>query len=214
MIGGSVLVTFDLLCSSAVSVQDILIKNDNDAMLWDLSIYLNGALIKRMAPNQSNDVVIWNFREGKNNVSIAIDAAPRSTSSSNGGLHGELILMQKSIISDYGMIYQNYLSYINNQIYKNSNQILNNTFSIDTISSEKFLISNKNIAIGSRLYYNTVNTSNQVESIRVRADLVRSVSDPISSPAIVSYRLKFKNSKDVKDSGPQLTLDRLTGRYD
>jgi len=129
-------------------------------------------------------------------------------------LHGELILMQKSIISDYGMIYQNYLSYINSQIYKNSNQILNNTFSIDTISSEKFLISNKNIATGSRLYYNTVNTNNQVDSIRVRADLVRSVSDPISSPAIVSYRLKFKNSKDVKDSGPRLTLERISGRYD
>jgi len=212
MIGGSVLITFDLLCSSAVSIQDILIKNDNDSVLWDLSIYLNGTLIKRMAPNQSNDVVVWNFKEGKNNVAIAIDAAPRLTSSSNDGLYGELLLMQKSLISNYGIIYQNSLSYINNQIYKNSNQILNNVFSIDTIASEKFLISSKNIATGSRLYYYSINSNNTVGSIRVRADLTRSSSNPISSPALMSYRLKFKNSKDIKDSGPQLTLDRLTGR--
>lgn len=206
------MITFDLLCSSAVSIQDILIKNDNDSILWDLSIYLNGALIKKMAPNQSNDVVVWDFKEGRNNVAIAIDAAPRVTSSANGGLHGELVLMQKSLISNYGIIYQNYLSYVNNQIYKNSNQILNNSFSIDTIASEKFLISSRNIATGSRLYYYSINPNNSVDSIRVRADLTRSSSSPISSPALISYRLKFKNSKEIKDSGPQLTLDELTGR--
>jgi hypothetical protein len=212
MNGGSVLITFDLLCSSAISVQDVLIKNDNDSTLWDLSVYLNGSLIKSMASGQSSDVIVWDFKEGRNNISITIDAAPKITSSSDGGLHGELVLMQKSLISNYGIIYQNYLNYLNNQIYKNKNQIINNSFSIDTIASEKFLISDKNITHGSRLYYYSINSNNSIDSIRLRADLVRSNLDYTSGPVLISYRLKFKNSKDVKDSGPRLTLDRLTGR--
>jgi len=205
MTGGSVLITFDLLCSSPITIQDTLIKNDNDSLLWDLSVYLNGSLLKRVRPDQAQDIIIWNLKEGRNNITITLDAAPRSTSSSNGGLHGELVLTQKSPISNYGIIYQGYLSYISNQIYKNSNQITNNTFSIDTIASEKFLISTKNIAVGSRLYYYSVNSNNSVDSIRLRADLRRSSDNPISGPAITSYRLKFKNSKEIQNTAPAVS---------
>jgi len=209
--GGSALLSFELLASSQASLEETIIKNDNDSVLWDMAVYLNGVLLKRLKPGQDRDVVIWNFREGRNTVQIAIDAKPKETSGENGGLSGELVLTQKSFISDYGLIYQKYLSHINAQMYKNKNQVTNNTFAIDLINNKKYLISNSPIVPGSRLYYHVINPINQVDSVRVRADLLRSVNNPLSTPAITSYRLKFKSSQTLTQQATQSATDVLFG---
>jgi hypothetical protein len=51
--------------------------------------------------------------------------------------------------------------------------------------------------LSSKIFYFT-NNSNKVESIRVRADMSRS-QNPIGSPAIDSFTVKFKNNQKIED---------------
>lgn len=207
--GGSVYISFDILSSSTFSVQKLLTKDDDNSLNWDLAVYLNGSLIKRISPNVSSETIIWNFIEGINNVTICIDAKPKPTSSSNYGLYGSFSLMQQSRISEYGLIYQKYLTYVAPELFKNSNNIVNNSFSIATIDTEKYIISNREIVDGSRLYYYTNNTDSAVDSVRFRIDMNRNPMTPKSSPIVTSYRVKFRRTQMLKDTAKKTASEIL-----
>lgn len=207
--GGSVYISFDILSSSTFSVQKLLTKDDDNSLNWDLAVYLNGSLIKRVSPNVSSETIIWNFIEGINNVTICIDAKPKPTSSSNYGLYGSFSLMQQSRISEYGLIYQKYLTYVAPELFKNSNNIVNNSFSIATIDTEKYIISNREIVDGSRLYYYTNNTDSAVDSVRFRIDMNRNPMTPKSSPIVTSYRVKFRRTQMLKDTAKKTASEIL-----
>lgn len=207
--GGSVYISFDILSSSTFSVQKLLTKDDDNSLNWDLAVYLNGSLIKRISPNVSSETIIWNFIEGINNVTICIDAKPKPTSSSNYGLYGSFSLMQQSRISEYGLIYQKYLTYVAPELFKNNNNIVNNSFSIATIDTEKYIISNREIVDGSRLYYYTNNTDSAVDSVRFRIDMNRNPMTPKSSPIVTSYRVKFRRTQMLKDTAKKTASEIL-----
>ena len=210
--GGSVLIGFEILVSSDVKIKKTILKNDDNAALWDMSVYVNGVLIRNILPGQYSDEIEFNLKSGKNNIAIAIDAAPRATSGSTGGLYGSLTFLQGSRITDYGMVYQNYLSLINSELFKNNNNTINASFAIKKIDTIDYIISNKKITPGSRMYYYVNNSNNDVSSIRIRADFSRPIGDPKSTPAITSYKVKFKRSDNVKDAARKTATDILRGR--
>ena len=198
--GGSVYISFDILMASNLDVQKIITKDDDYSANWDMAIYLNGSLIKRIKPGVSQDNVLWNFKEGINNVIICIDAKPKTTSVSKLGLYGSFTLMQQSRISEYGLIYQKYLSYIAPEIFKNNNGIVNDSFSIATIDTEKYIISNRNILYESRFYYYVNNTESIVDAVRVRINMKRNQFNSKSSPIVTSYRVKFGRSEKLSET--------------
>jgi hypothetical protein len=208
--GGSVLISFDILCDSDIKVEKTFAKDDLDSSKWDVCVYLNGTLLRRIRPDVSIDSIIWEFKKGKNNVTVAIDAAPRSTAQSVGGLYGSFTLMQQSRISNYGFIYQNYLSYISPFLLRSNNAVVNDVFTITTIDTEKYLISNKKILLNSRMYFYSNNDS-PVNSVRVKIDLRRSRTAPKSSPIVTSYRLKFKRSETIASNVTRTSSEILRG---
>ena len=139
---------------------------------------------------------------------VAIDAAPRLTSQSTGGLYGAFTLMQQSRISEYGFIYQNYLSYVSPYLLRSNNAVLNNVFTVHTIDTEKYIVSNKKILINSRMYYYSNNTDS-VNSVRLKIDLRRPRTNPKSSPIVTSYKLKFKRSENIASSVSKSATDAL-----
>ena len=210
--GGSVYISFDILSSSAFVIQKTLTKDDDYSLNWDLAVYLNGSLIKRVPPDVSSENIVWNFVEGINNVTICIDAKPKPTSSSHYGLYGSFSLMQQSRISEYGLIYQKYLSYVVSDLFKNNDTILNNSFSIATIDTERYIISNREIVDGSRLYYYVNNANSTVNAVRVRIDMNRDLLKPKASPLVTSYRVKFKRTQEIKDTALRAASDILGSR--
>jgi len=210
--GGSVYISFDILMSSNVNVQKLITKDDDYSFNWDMAIYLNGSLIKRIKPGVSQDNIEWNFKEGINNIIICIDAQPKTTSTSKLGLYGSFTLMQQSRISEYGLVYQKYLSYIAPEVFKNNNGIVNDSFSIATIDTEKYIISNRNILYGSRFYYYLNNTESIVDSIRVRINMRRNSFSPKSSPIVTSYRVKFGRSEKLSETVSLIPSEILKSR--
>ena len=206
--GGSVLISFDILCESDIKIEKIFNKDDQDSSKWDVCVYLNGALLRRIRPDVTRDSIIWELKKGKNNVMVAIDAAPRLTSQSTGGLYGAFTLMQQSRISEYGFIYQNYLSYVSPYLLRSNNAVLNNVFTVHTIDTEKYIVSNKKILINSRMYYYSNNTDS-VNSVRLKIDLRRPRTNPKSSPIVTSYKLKFKRSENIASSVSKSATDAL-----
>lgn len=208
--GGSVLITFDLLCDSDIKIEKTITKDDIDSSKWDMCVYLNGSLLRRLRPDNSGDSIVWDLKKGKNSITVTIDAAPKVNTQSVGGLYGSFTLMQQSRISNYGFIYQNYLSYVSPYLLRSNNAVLNNVFTIQTIDTEKYLISNKAILLNSRIYFYR-NNNNSTNSVRVRIDLRRERNNPKSSPIITSYRVKFKRSENIANTVRSSASDILRG---
>jgi hypothetical protein len=206
--GASVLISFELLCSSDISLEKIFTKDDSDSLLWDVSIYLNGNLLSTIPPNQASDSLVWNLKSGKNSIMIAIDAQAKVSANVSGGLFGSFTLMQQSRISEYGFVYQNYLSHVSPYILKSNNSVLNNVFSITEIDTQKYVISNKKIMINSRMYF-YVNNKDSVNSIRIKAEMRRDIRNSKSTPMITSYRIKFKRSENISASVSRNATDIL-----
>lgn len=199
--GGSVYISLDILCPQDVTFEKTFSKDDQNAFLWDVSIYLNGSLISTIPSETNTANVLWNLIKGKNNITILIDAAPKTAGATYGGLTGSITLLQQARINQYGYIYQNYLSSINKYMLRDSNAVLNNVFSITEIDTEKYIVSNKKILPDSRMYfYNNNSSFSTVNSIRVKAEMRRPLRDSKSTPMLTSYRLKFKRSETIADS--------------
>lgn len=197
--GGSVLIDFNIIVGSDLSIQKSLTKDDDNSSNWDMAIYLNGVIIKRIRPGIRMDNITWNFKKGANNVKICIDAQPKKSVASQLGLYGSFTLMQQSRISEYGFVYQNYMMYINNQLFRQENELIKNSFSIDKIDTINYIISNRPLVDGSRFYYTTTSDSSDVQSMRVRINMTRELTSPKASPVITSYKVKFKRSDSLQN---------------
>jgi len=197
--GGSVLIDFNIIVGSDLSIQKSLTKDDDNSSNWDMAIYLNGVIIKRIRPGIRMDNITWNFKKGANNVKICIDAQPKKSVASQLGLYGSFTLMQQSRISEYGFVYQNYMMYINNQLFRQENELIKNSFSIDKIDTINYIISNRPLVDGSRFYYTTTSDSSDVQSMRVRINMTRELTSPKASPIITSYKVKFKRSDSLQN---------------
>lgn len=184
----SVLLETKLLCPTAKTVKHIFIKNNSVSKNWNVAIYLNGKPTY-IAAGQFSETIEWNFKEGINSIRVAIDIEESA--------NGSITLMEGRTLANYGLVYLDYYSYVDPLEFKKNRSVYDYVFTIENFFGNKEIMSRSDIRSNSRIFYFT-NNPNKVESIRFRADLSRS-QNPIGSPSIDSYTIKFKNSQQLED---------------
>ena len=186
--GISILLETKILCSSEKTVRHLFIKNDGISKDWNVAVYINGK--PTFIPSgQLSETIEWNFKEGLNVVRVAIDAEESA--------NGSITLMDDKNLSDYGLVYLDYYSYVDPLEFKKNRSVYDYVFTIENFFGNKEIFSRSDIRSNSRIFYLT-NNPNKVEAIRVRADISRS-QNPIGSPAIDSFTVKFKNNQQLED---------------
>lgn len=184
----SVLLETKLLCSKAKTIKHTFIKNDNVSKDWNVAVYVNGKPTY-IPSGQFTETIEWNLKEGINSIRVAIDI--------EGSANGSITLMEGVKLSNYGSIYLDYYSYVDSLEFKKNRSIYDYVFTIENFFGNKEIMSRTDIRSNSKIFYFT-NNPNKIESVRFRADLLRS-QNPIGSPSMDSYTLKFKNSQQIQD---------------
>lgn len=197
----SILLPFNIYSPNDVVVSQKFVKNDKMSLNWDVAIHVNDT--KYIIPKGvSSDIIEWRFKQGVNKIVVAIDCPMSSYEAQGPSAKGSISLMESNSILNYGIVYNNYYSYVDPLELRHSRNEYDKVFSIDNVFGNYEIISRKNIKSNSKIFYFT-NTSQPVNSIRFRADLARAVN-PLSSPALLSYSIKFKNSTSFADASSEL----------
>ena len=186
--GISVLLDTKVLCSSEKTVRHTFIKNDSISKDWNVAVYLNGKPTYIPA-GQFSETIEWNFKQGVNSVRVAIDI--------EGSANGSITLMEGKTLANYGLVYLDYYSYVDPLEFKKNRSEYDYVFTIENFFGNKEIMSRTDIRSNSRIFYYT-NNPNKIESVRFRADLSRS-QNPIGSPSIDSYTVKFKKAQHIQD---------------
>ncbi len=194
---GSIRLETNVMADQDLSITEAFLK-DLSAQYWDIKIYLNG--IDLTANNTLSAGILsanitWSFKKGPNNVVIIINKSSNNTSSTNTAFNGAIsILANRSILSLNGIkCYKNYLYEVKVEDLRNYYSNKDNVFSIIQYENVYEIVYRRSeeIISGSRVYY-TYNSDNDVQSIRVRADLFRG-SNVYTGPSINSYTVKFRH---------------------
>lgn len=175
---------FNLFCDNESEVNNFIGKNDN-AVNWDVSVYLNGILLgdSTIQSGVASKKVSWNFKKGINSIIILFDSV-ESTS-------GSISLMSGVPISSYGIPFLKYLTYVDPFDFRVNRTDVDRVFTIDSYLGNKEILCRSSVGDNSRIYYSENNT-NPIKSIRFRADLSR-FTNPFGTPSLDGYRIKFKN---------------------
>lgn len=160
------------------------LSRSGNAVNWNMAVYLNGSLIVDMPDGVSSKEISWNFIKGINEISITFDA--------EGNSSGSISLMNGVSLSNYGSVFLNYYSYVDPFDFRTSRTSEDKVFTIDRYLGNEEILSRSQIKDNSRIIYQK-NEEFKIDSIRFRADLSR-FSNPFGTPALNSYRVKFKNS--------------------
>lgn len=201
----SILLPFNLYCPNDIIASHVFTKNDSMSLNWDVAIYVND--LKYVIPaGVSSQQIEWRFSQGINKITVAIDC-PQSASVARGpSAKGSISLMDSQSILNYGIVYSRYFSYVDPLELRYSRNEFDNVFSIDNVFGNSEIISRKNIKSNSRIFYFT-NNPQPVTSVRLRADFTRG-NNPLSSPSLNSYRIKFKNSSSFSDISSKMIENR------
>jgi hypothetical protein len=160
------------------------ISKVGEAIDWNLAVYLNGIKIVDLPAGQVSKDISWNFIQGINKLVVAFDAPTLGS--------GTVSLMDGVSISNYGIPFLEYYSYVDPFDFKTSRTEKDFVFTIDKYLGNKEILCRSQIKNNSRLAYYT-NSINPVEKIRFRADFTRH-NNPFGTPVLPEYRIKFKNS--------------------
>jgi hypothetical protein len=197
----SIFLPFNLYCANDIIVKHRLVKNDQVSQLWDVCVYINDT--KYAIPSgTSSESIEWRFQKGLNKIKIAIDCSSSTANAKAPSAKGSLTLMESHSILEYGIVYDQYYSYVDPMELKYSRSEFDNIFTIDTVFGNKEILSKKDIKSNSRIFYFS-NNPNAVKKIRFRADFHRG-NNPLSSPSLNSYRIKFKNSQSFSELSQSL----------
>lgn len=172
-----------ILVDEETIINNIISKSGN-AVDWNMAVYLNGTLIADLQSGLASKEITWSFIKGVNDLVITFD--------SESSVSGSVSLMSGVSISNYGIPFLNYYSYVDPFDFRINRGTQDKVFTIDDYLGNKEILSRNYIQNNSRLYY-TTNSPTKVESIRFRADLSR-FTNPFGTPSLSSYRIKFKNS--------------------
>lgn len=165
---------------SAVGVSHTVIKSSID---FDLAIYLNGVMIGDLPRGILNKSIQFNFISGINKILITYDKNYSGIISFS--------LMEGLSISRYGTIFANSFRYLDPLEFQGRASSDGYYFTLDTVFGRKEILATKSISGNSNFIY-TVNNPLNVPAVRYRVDMNR-YSNPYSSPALQSIRLKFKH---------------------
>lgn len=196
----SVLLQAKIFCANDITVRHVFTKNDNVSKDWNVSINLNGRPTI-ISAGESSKLVEWNFKTGINNIKVAIDI--------KGSANGSISLMDSKSILNYGLVYSQYYGYVDPIEFKLNRSLYDKVFTIENFFGNKEILCRDNVGTNARIFYYT-NNPEPVKSIRLRADLARG-RNPLASPALNYFKLKFKNSENYSDiSSKELSLNNST----
>jgi hypothetical protein len=186
--GISILLETKVFCATEKTVRHTFLKNDANSKNWNIAVYVNEKPTY-IPSGQFSELIEWNFKQGVNTIRVAIDVEDSA--------NGAITLMEDSTLAKYGLVYLDYYSYVDPLEFKKNRSVYDYVFTIENFFGNKEIFSRTNMRLSSKIFYFT-NNSNKVESIRVRADMSRS-QNPIGSPAIDSFTVKFKNNQKIED---------------
>lgn len=190
---GSVRLSTNVYADTDVLYNKRFLKNA-DAQYWDVNIFLNGRQLARIEPGVLSSSITWNFNRGQNSIVIVINKSA-NVSSSATTFQGSITLMEgMSIANTVGIkAYQNYLFYVKIEDLRRLYSNTDNVFSIINYENNNEIVYRRTeeIASGSVVHY-LENLDNGISGLRLRADLSRGQS-AYASPAIISYKLKFRH---------------------
>lgn len=172
-----------LLVEEDTEAINVISKSDT-SVDWDMAVYLNGTLLADIPSGVSRREVSWSFKKGVNNIVVTFDAAGTSS--------GSISLMSGVSISNYGVPFVKYYSYVDPfdfRVNRNENDLV---FTIDNYLGNNEILCRSKINNNSRIVFQN-NVNKPVTAIRFRADFSR-FSNPFGTPSLNSYRIKFKNS--------------------
>ena len=165
-----------------------------DAQYWDVNIFLNGRQLARIEPGVLSSSITWNFNRGENSIVIIINKSANVTSSATT-FQGSISLMEgMSISNTVGLrAYQNYLFSVKVEDLRRLYSNTDNVFSIINRENTNEIVYRRTqeLSAGSVVNY-LENLDNGITGLRLRADLSRGQT-AYSSPAIISYKLKFRH---------------------
>lgn len=194
---GSIYIRTNIFLEKPFSVTRNFLKSLS-AQYWDVDVYLNGIEVSTngsLSPGVLSSSITWNFNAGQNSIVIVINRSTNDTNGVQGSLNGTISLMEGLSLLDIpnARVYKNYLSYVKIEDLRNIHSNLDNVFSVIDWENNKEIVYRRTEELkeGSRVYYYSNNES-RFNLVRVRADLFRG-DDSYSSPAIISYTLKFKH---------------------
>jgi hypothetical protein len=95
-------------------------------------------------------------------------------------------------------VYSEYYTYVDPLELRFNRSSADKVFTIDNVFGNKEILSKKNIKPNSRIFYFT-NSPTAVSRIRLRADLTRG-ANPLQTPVLNSYKVKFKNSQTFAEA--------------
>lgn len=165
-----------------------------DAQYWDVNIFLNGRQLARIEPGVLSSSITWNFSRGQNSIVIIINKSTNSTDNAST-FQGSISLMEgMSIANTVGIrAYENYLFYVKIEDLRRLYSNTDNVFSIIRYENNNEIVYRRTEEILSGSVVNYLeNIENGITGLRLRADLSRGQT-AYSSPAIISYKLKFRH---------------------
>jgi hypothetical protein len=170
-----------LLVDESKKVSHTISKSRSD---FNLSIYLNGTLIADIPSGQLDATVEWSFVKGINNIALAYDKSVAG--------YVNVDLMVNAKLTDYGILFLDYFSYLDPLDFRRLVDSNANTFTIDKFYGKKELLCSNEVSNKSILrYYSDV--AETISAVRYRVDFSR-LSNPLETPVLDSLRLKFKHS--------------------
>jgi len=194
---GSIYIRTNIFLERPFSVTRDFLKSLS-AQYWDIDVYLNGIEVSTngsLSPGVLKSSITWNFNAGQNSIVIIVNRSTNDTNGVPGSLNGSFSLMEGLSLLEIpnARVYKNYLSCVKIEDLRSVHSSSDNVFSIIDWENTKEIVYRRTEELkdGSRIYYYS-NNENRVNFVRVRADLFRG-DDSYSSPAIVSYTLKFKH---------------------
>jgi hypothetical protein len=190
---GSIRLSTNVYADSDVLFNKKFLKSI-DAQYWDVNIFLNGRQLARVEPGTLFAPVAWNFVRGQNSIVIIINKSTDSINNSST-FQGSISLMEgMSIVNTVGIkAYENYLFYVKIEDLRRLYSNTDNVFSIIKYENNNEIVYRRTeeIRSGSVVSY-LENINNGISGLRLRADLSRGQT-AYSSPALISYKLKFRH---------------------
>lgn len=175
------LFTTKIMCEKAQNVIHTLVKENYS---YNLSVYLNGALIADLPSGTSSASIEWQFNAGINTIDIYYDKESSSIVSFN--------LMSGVSLNEYGSVFLDYYTYLDPIEFRRRCDSNISVFTIDDLFGQKQILASRDMETRSVIRYLSSSTD-AITAVRYRAILSR-LDNPLQTPVIDSIKVKFKHA--------------------
>jgi len=160
-------------------------KVDNNAKLWDIKVYLNGAEVAYLPVGTNSAMIPWKFHEGENHIAVVVNI-PEATQSNTSPYLGSIDIMSGSRLSSWGTLRLAEWKYLD--MFHMEHNDIGDTKTFTIYNNE--LVSRKIPTTNMRLRY-IKSTESGPEAVRLKAELNRDQDSDMVTPIIKQYSVKF-----------------------